>query len=164
MISKSPEERIIYCIYHIFALFCPFFLPDSPKFLLLSFPVCLRNFLCSVFKGRSASHNYFLFFLVQECFYFLFVPEGHFCRIQNLQLIVLSCLQLKSIVPLPRVSYFLNVKFAVVQTGASLQVLGPFSLACFKNFFFVSNFQCLTITHLGMDFLGFTLLGVCTAS
>lgn len=120
MISKSQEERIIYCIYHIFALFCSFFLPDSPEFLLLSFPVCLRNFLCSVFKGRSASHNYFLFFPCLGMFLFslhswrTFLPYSEFA----VDCSFLSVVEKHSASSLG--SYFLNVKFAVAQTGASL--------------------------------------------
>lgn len=74
--------------------FCySFFLHGVPRFLLLSFPFCLKNFLQLSFEGRSVATDSFSF-PSENTF---FIPKRQFYQIQNSYLTVLSFQHLKNV-------------------------------------------------------------------
>ena len=60
---KPKRIKIVYFIYPYFCSFhCSVFFPAAPRFLILSFPCCLKNFFYLFFNDRSAIDIFFLIF------------------------------------------------------------------------------------------------------
>ena len=64
-IIEELKRRRMYCTYpYLYPFYCSSFFPDLPRFLLLSFPFCFRNFLSPLFFIFLLKKNFFLTFIL----------------------------------------------------------------------------------------------------